>query len=457
MRGTPFLFVMLMIMNLYAGTHACMAQYDAMNGRYSEEDGYWQQKYVRKSHTPEAEWMIRLGDIDNLGFGFEKNFNPFSGDTTTFHSPPSVLNPNEPQGLDMILLPTSFRKFNQPCIYDVYSSYYGFLKITYKKVNFPIKIPLNLPNTMPITGIKFMLFIDDIQSKASCSKFDVWLNGVKADFIAEELKKLNLQQQGKLLSFDVPETHFGLFKKDTLELVIDDITTGAGDGFAVDFVKILINPRKQHSGQISGLITDKNTGKAIDKATLKDQNNIQTESKEGKYVLSGLPLGKNRITVSAANYRTETFTVDVSNTPQQINFQLASITIINTVFPEAGILTIGSKIVLQNTNFAPNSIYLKKEVHVELDKLVELMKVNPTLKICINGHTDSGIPGTREEHLVYLSEGRAKSVMNYLVSKGIEKHRISYKGYGSSRPIVDNKTPENQAKNRRVEFEIIDF
>ncbi len=433
-----------------------MAQ-NVMSGRYSEEDGYWQQKYIRKSHTTEAEWMIRLGDIDNLGFGFDKNFNPFSGDTTVFHALPSVFNPNEPDGLDMILLPSSFRKFNQPCIYDVYSSYYGFLKNIYKRVNFPIKIPLNLPSTMPIESIKFMIFVDDIQSSVSCSRFDVWLNGTKANFISDELKKLNLQQQGKLIVLDVPETHFKLFKKDTLELIIDDVTTGAGDGFAIDFVKILVNPRKQLSGQISGLVTEKNTGKTIDKATIKDQNNIQTESKEGKYNLSGLPVGANKITVSAKNYRTETFTVDISNTPQQINFELSNNSIINTVFPEASVLTVGTKIILQKIHFAPNSIQIKKDVHPELDKLVELMKTNPTLKICINGHTDSGIPGTREEHLLHLSEARAKSVVNYLVSKGVESYRISYKGYGSSTPIADNKTPENQAKNRRVEFEIIDF
>jgi outer membrane protein OmpA-like peptidoglycan-associated protein len=455
MGNSPFLiFVASIFICFYADN--CIAQY-VLNGKYSEEDGYWQEKYIRKSHTPEAEWMIRLGDIDNLGFGFDKDFNPFSGDTTGFHAPPSVFNPNEPQGLDMILLPTSFRKFNQPCTYDVYSSYYGFLKTTYKRVNFPIKIPLNLPETMPIEGIKLMLFIDDIQSKVSCSRFDVWLNGTPANFITEELKKLNLHQQGKLLVLDVPETHFKVFKKDTLELLIDDVTTGAGDGFAIDFIKILINPRKQLLGQISGQVTEKSTGKTIDKAIIKDQNNIQTESKQGKYSLSGLPIGMNRITVSAKNYRTETVTVDISNTPKQMNFELSGNTIINTVFPQAGELSIGTKIILQHTHFAPNSTQLKKETHSELDKLVELMNANPTLKICINGHTDSGMPGTREEHLLYLSEGRAKSVMSFLVAKGVETHRITYKGYGSSRPIADNKTPENQAKNRRVEFEIIDF
>lgn len=249
-----------------------------------------------------------------------------------------------------------------------------------------------------------------------------------------------------------------IFKKDTLELIIDDVTTGAGDGFAIDFVKILINPRIQVLGQISGYVTEKKTGRPIHKAILKNQNNIQTETTpQGKYTLSGLPIGINTITVSAQNYGTEIFTVDITPSPKQINFELSCKTLINTVFPEIQNMTIGTKIIIKDAYFDPNSARLKKEAYPELEKLVQLMKMNPTLKICINGHTDSGIPGTREEQLLHLSEGRAKSVMHFLISRGISSHRISYKGYGSSRPIVDNNTPENQAKNRRVEFEIVDF
>ena len=71
------------------------------------------------------------------------------------------------------------------------------------------------------------------------------------------------------------------------------------------------------------------------------------------------------------------------------------------------------------------------------------------MKIEIGGHTDnSGI----EKDNISLSENRAKSVYDYLISKGIAADRLSYKGYASTKPLSDNKTAEGKAKNRRTEF-----
>ena len=79
-------------------------------------------------------------------------------------------------------------------------------------------------------------------------------------------------------------------------------------------------------------------------------------------------------------------------------------------------------------------------------------KLNPdviTLKIEIGGHTDnSGLEKDNED----LSKSRAKSVNDYIVSKGIAAERLTYKGYAASKPIADNKTAEGKAKNRRTEF-----
>lgn len=83
----------------------------------------------------------------------------------------------------------------------------------------------------------------------------------------------------------------------------------------------------------------------------------------------------------------------------------------------------------------------------ELDKVVEVLKNNPDVKILIEGHTDS--VGTDESNMV-LSKNRAQSVLNYLVSKGIEKNRLVIKYYGESKPIESNDTVEGRAANRRA-------
>lgn len=86
-----------------------------------------------------------------------------------------------------------------------------------------------------------------------------------------------------------------------------------------------------------------------------------------------------------------------------------------------------------------------------LDRIVELMKQIP-VSVRINGHTDN--VGTPEFNMD-LSIKRANAVYDYLISRGIEKSRLSYSGYGLTRPIADNETEEGRAINRRVEFEIL--
>jgi len=75
------------------------------------------------------------------------------------------------------------------------------------------------------------------------------------------------------------------------------------------------------------------------------------------------------------------------------------------------------------------------------------------MKVSINGHTDNI---SDAEFNLQLSENRAKTVYEYLIMKGITSYRLSYKGYGLSKPIASNETEEGRAKNRRTEFVIIE-
>jgi OmpA-OmpF porin, OOP family len=100
-------------------------------------------------------------------------------------------------------------------------------------------------------------------------------------------------------------------------------------------------------------------------------------------------------------------------------------------------------------NFETGKSDIKPESQPIIDQLSEMLKQNPTLKISIEGHTDN-IGGDKTN--LPLSESRAKSVMNALISKGIEVSRLKSKGWGQSKPIADNTTEEGRAKNRRVEI-----
>jgi len=115
-------------------------------------------------------------------------------------------------------------------------------------------------------------------------------------------------------------------------------------------------------------------------------------------------------------------------------------------------LTVNAVGVLKNIQFETNAALLQPVSLIELNKLLQLMNDNPTIKVQINGHTDNS--GT-DAHNNQLSVERAKAVADYLIKSGIEAKRITWKGFGATKPLADNTTESGRALNRRTEFVII--
>ena len=109
-------------------------------------------------------------------------------------------------------------------------------------------------------------------------------------------------------------------------------------------------------------------------------------------------------------------------------------------------------IILENVLFESNKTILLKESTIALDKLVSQLQTNKTMKIEIRGHTDNVGDETTNQK---LSEERAKAIVDYLISKKIDKNRLSFKGFGNKQPIASNETEDGRKKNRRVEFVIV--
>lgn len=112
----------------------------------------------------------------------------------------------------------------------------------------------------------------------------------------------------------------------------------------------------------------------------------------------------------------------------------------------------GSTFQVKNIFFDFAKWDLKPESFVELDRVVALLEEYPTINVEIGAHTDA--VGSDQDNQV-LSGNRARSVVDYLVSKGITARRLRSKGYGESVPIATNDTDEGRALNRRVEFKLV--
>ncbi|ABG60968.1 OmpA family protein [Cytophaga hutchinsonii] len=137
----------------------------------------------------------------------------------------------------------------------------------------------------------------------------------------------------------------------------------------------------------------------------------------------------------------ENITIDAKSTYTEIKVDLLLVPIES-----------GQKVELKNVFFHQSTPNLIETSYPELDRMVEVLKTNPTVRIELDGHTDN--QGDAALNLA-LSEKRVETVKAYLVSKGIDNKRITTRAFGGTKPIAPNNTEENRKKNRRVEIIIL--
>ncbi len=202
------------------------------------------------------------------------------------------------------------------------------------------------------------------------------------------------------------------------------------------WVKGRVFDNKTKNGLPSSVeLTDVNTRRLISK--------VQTDE-DGNY-LTTLPVGNNyAFNVNRKGYLFFSEHYDLSTNKFDSVFQAD--------IPLQPIIA-GNSIVLKNIFFDTKQTVLKPASTAELDKVIQLMTDNPSLKILITGYTDN--VGKPQDNLA-LSNGRALSVINYILSsKLVAKERLQYKGLGSSSPIAENSTEEGRVQNRRTELSVI--
>jgi len=198
---------------------------------------------------------------------------------------------------------------------------------------------------------------------------------------------------------------------------------------------------------LTGNVYDQKTSKLVDaKLDLNlrgdRKSTFTTEAAEGRYEQVIPKLGRYILTASAEGYLNATDSVEINNeeiTPVTKDIYLQPI-------------EVGVTIRLKNIYFDFDKFTLKKESFVELNTVVDFLKLNPTVEIEISGHTDN--KGS-DDYNTTLSQGRSQEVVNYIVSQGIERSRLSAHGYGESKPIDSNDSEEGRANNRRVEFTVV--
>ncbi|HSQ45231.1 MAG TPA: OmpA family protein [Ginsengibacter sp.] len=200
---------------------------------------------------------------------------------------------------------------------------------------------------------------------------------------------------------------------------------------------------------VKGQVYDKRTKQGLPSSVeLTDINTRQLISKlqtdeEGNYLVT-LPVGKDY----AFNVHRKGFLF------YSENYNIRATTPDSTFQADIPLQPIeaNASIILKNVFFDTKRTELKPESITELDNVVRLMNENPKIKILITGYTDN--VGKPSDNLA-LSKGRAVAVVNYLLNKGVNNARLSFRGLGETNPVADNKTEEGRALNRRTELSIV--
>jgi outer membrane protein OmpA-like peptidoglycan-associated protein len=200
------------------------------------------------------------------------------------------------------------------------------------------------------------------------------------------------------------------------------------------------------------VVTNKKTAQFISNALVtildKKGNSISkmTTNADGKVNFNTDCDTDYSLQVSATNFETALYQIQ--------KIKSGEIIVQAPLVPNEVVIT-DKEVLLNNVYFEFNKSNITNSGASELDKLVSVMKLNPTMVIFVKSHTDS------KGNVAYnlnLSEQRAQSTVQYLISKGIESERISGKGFGSSEPKVlcgSNCSEEEHSQNRRSEFIIV--
>ncbi len=250
------------------------------------DNGDWNQQYVTLRDTSEAELMGRVGSIDNVGFGFREGDNPFEAAEQWSHPFPWTPPEDAADGTDRIMVGTSF----QGEALDGYARQWS--ENAAEATTRPIELRYDASD-VTVRNALLQIVIDDFQALHWGSRFAATLNGRNAPFISEVIN--HVDQTGpvvQVISVEVPASFLPEVASGSLSLFIDE-TTGLGDGFAIDFVKLLVNyTRTEYVSRVDGVVTD-DANEPLAGATVRvlGTKNVLVTDEEGRYraeVVSGL-------------------------------------------------------------------------------------------------------------------------------------------------------------------------
>ena len=394
---------------------------------------------------PDADLVVRTGDIDNLGFGWPANFDPFGGQSTPVHAFPWMPDASDPPGTDRIMVVTGWiGGFHT----DGYATSVPSDEATPEAINLSFDVDLPEPN-----AIWLQFFLDDFQPRHFGVSYQVSLNGTRIPALEDAVNALaQTGPIGKLLTVCLQPEYWDLIADGTLSIHFDDPNNDIGDGFAIDFVRLLINPRSQPTREatLTGTVLDRATGEPIPFATVRTgTHDVQTDSL-GQFRIAHVPAGMTPVQAAAPGYTDGSDAIDLpAQETRDIRLELDRRDDEYRAISED--LDRHGRARLPGIYFDSDSDRLRPESQATLEAVADVLKRRSGDRFLIEGHTDAQASDSYNQD---LSERRAAAVRQWLLSEGIPETQLESIGFGERRPVADNASAAGRSLNRRVEISI---
>lgn len=420
----------------------------AVSGPAAAADETWQQASATTRDGPDADLVVQSGDIDNLGFGWPDGFTPFSGRSTPAHAFPFQPEADDPPGTDRIMVVSGYGAGT--------GARDGYTYETARPANAPQPLVLAFDlQGITVTSAALQLFVDDFQSPSMGSHYRAWLDGRETTDLPVVLNSLDQTGPiGKLLTIQLLPEYLGLLADGKLEIRIDDPDHDAGDGFAFDFVRLLVNPKGYHySGTVRGVAVAAGSGEPLAGVLVSAANVRQAlTDAQGRFELTQVPAGMVVTSGSKPGYTGDSEASDLEDA-QTVDLVLELAPLGKDSESLAGQLKRQGQADLHGIYFDTAKATLKPESQATLQQVLGVLTADPALRLVVAGHTDSE---GDDAYNLRLSEQRAAAVMQWLTGEGVDAGRLSSDGLGETQPVADNASEAGRALNRRVQLRVAD-
>lgn len=406
----------------------------------------WERQQDRVADGPEGRLVLRVGDVDNLGFGWAEGYDPFSGRATDVHPWPFAPDPEDAPGTDRIMVGSGVA---YPLSGDRAGD--GYHETVERASSAPRAVVIE-PGTLPagFRRVFLQLFVDDFQAPSMQTAFVVTLNGRRVPAWETAINALDQTGPiGKLLTLALPAELHPMLNEARLELLIDDPATGARDGFALDFVRLIVDPRLPNPATLDVTVVDQESGRPIGDAALALLDLSARTDAQGAARIRDLPGGLIVVGAAAPGYEDGTGIAELvigETGALRIELTRRAAPPARSALQQA--LRRDGRVVLRGIRFDTDSAIPRADSLPDLEALLGLIRETRAGGWMIEGHTDSTGGAA---HNRALSEARAKAVVDWLAARGVDRARLQASGHGPDRPVADNGTIAGRALNRRVE------